>query len=90
MVASPNRTRAKISAGPNAIASRAIGSATAIMTNRLKRPPNVETMTAVPMATLARPCFAIGCPSSTVAAAEGVPGMPSRMAETEPPVMPPI
>ena len=72
------------------MATRDTRSTETIMTIRLKIPPKTDTITAVPSAMDALPCLVIGWPSSTVAAADGVPGMPRRMAETEPPVMPPI
>ena len=53
-------------------------------------PPNPDASTAPPSASPAWPFRAMACPSMTVAAAEGVPGIPSRMPDTEPPVMPPM
>ena len=50
----------------------------------------METITAVPNAILASPFFDREYPSETVAAADGVPGIPIKIAEIEPPVIPPI
>jgi hypothetical protein len=90
IVEKPNNTNANISAGPKPIATFDTKSTDTIIMIRLKIPPKTETMTAVPKARDASPFLVIGCPSRTVAAAEGVPGIPKRIAETDPPVIPPI
>ena len=59
IVDSPKSTSAKISAGPNLIATAATCSISSIMTIRLKRPPNAEATTEAPSARLAWPFRAI-------------------------------
>jgi hypothetical protein len=62
----------------------------ATIISKLTSPPTVEQITARLSARLALPDCRIGYPSSAVAAADGMPGTPMRMADTEPPVMPPM
>ncbi len=57
---------------------------------RLNIPPYREAMTEIPNAFPANPFLAIWNPSMTVAEAEGVPGIFKRIAETAPPVIPPM
>jgi len=60
IVDSPNTTRAKISAGPNDMAMRETRFTDTTITMRLKMPPKVETITAMPSAIDARPVLAMG------------------------------
>ena len=90
MVDRPKMTSAVISAGPKASATRASTCTEISMMTRLRMPPMPAATVAVPMARLAWLLRAIMWPSNTVAAADGVPGTPIRIAEMAPPVMPPI
>ena len=83
-------TSAVISAGPKASATSASSFTATSMMTRLKMPPMPAATVAVPIARLALLFLASRWPSNTVAAAEGVPGTPIRIAEMAPPVMPPI
>ena len=53
MVENPKRTSMNISAGPNLIANLLIKSTRITMMTKLRSPPMVETITAVPRAILA-------------------------------------
>ena len=53
-------------------------------------PPMKENTTPVPSAFAASPFFAIGAPSKQVAIEEEVPGIFNRIAEINPPDIPPI
>ena len=86
----PKITSAVISAGPKASATRASTCTEISMMSKLRMPPMPAATVAVPMARLAWLFFANMWPSKTVAAADGVPGTPIRIAEIAPPVMPPI
>jgi len=56
----------------------------------LSRPPTKEVRIPTPNALPASPLSAMGPPSNTVAIEEAVPGILSRIAEINPPEIPPI
>ena len=76
------------SAGPNFSAYLAIGCAIRIRIILENRHPKAELNRAVFIAFPAFPFLASAWPSATVAAAAGVPGVPIRTAEIDPPNVP--
>ncbi len=89
MMDSPKTASVKNSAGPKLIVNSATAGAPTRRTIALKIPPNVDATSAIIKAFLAFPCFARGYPSSIVAAAAFVPGVPIRIALIDPPNSPP-
>lgn len=89
MTDSPNTASMNISPGPNDIAMPAIVGERNVITSAPMMPPQKEENIAMESARPACPFWHIGYPSSSVAAAAGVPGAWMRMAEIDPPYMPP-
>lgn len=85
----PNIIRAKYSSGPNLRANRANCGAINIKQKVEIIPPVVDAIVAIPIAFPASPFWANGYPSSTVAAADGVPGIEIRIADIDPPYIAP-
>jgi hypothetical protein len=77
------------SGGEKLLANLASVGAATIKTNPPNSPPSADAEIAMPIASEARPLCAIGYPSNSVAAASGVPGIRSRIAEIDPPHDPP-
>src|SRR4029079_13266829 len=75
----------KNSHGPNSSASEAKGPVNSIKTMPPKAPPISADQTPTQTERPASPFFVIGKPSKIVATADGVPGMPIRLAVIEPP-----
>jgi len=86
---SPNIIRAKYSSGPNLRANLANCGAINIKQKVEIIPPVAEAIVATPIAFPASPFWDKGYPSSTVAAAEGVPGIERRIADIDPPYIAP-
>lgn len=80
---------AKYSQGPNSSANLARGTVAPIRKTAPSRPPMAEAHVPNQTARPGSPFFAIGNPSNVVAIADGVPGMPMRLALTSPPAEPP-
>ena len=85
MAVRPSAASAKVSAGPKRTAIFASAGAVSSSTVPPISPPIQEASVASVTASEARPASAIGWASSRVAAAIGVPGMPSTVAVTAPP-----
>ena len=85
MAVSPSAASAKVSAGPKRTAILASAGAVSSSTVPPISPPTQDASVASVTASEERPASAIGCASSRVAAAMGVPGMPSTVAVTAPP-----
>ena len=79
----------KNSHGPNASASEAKGPVSSIRQRPPSAPPMKADQTPTQTDRPASPFLVIGKPSKVVATAEGVPGMPIRLAVIEPPAEPP-
>ena len=84
-VASPAMASQKVSGAPKASDHRASVGVKKRRTAVPIRPPMVEPMTAMAMASRALPFCARGKPSMAVQMAAGVPGVLSSTAEMEPP-----
>src|SRR5690625_2891277 len=87
---SENKVTLKYSQGPNLIVSFASWGATKIKAAILNIVPMAENTIPTPIAFPASPFKAIGLPSKQVAIEEGVPGILSKIAEINPPEIPPI
>ena len=89
-VVKPKMITATYSTGPKATAMRAKKGASRISASQPIMQPTRLLVMPTPRALPASPFWARGKPSNVVAMEAGVPGMPSRMAVTRPPEMPPI
>ncbi len=89
MTVKPSSTRLNKSGARKPSAMSARRGAIKNRHNALNSPPRKLARTAIPSARPASPRATIGCPSSAVAAADGVPGMLSMIAAKLPPSMPP-
>jgi len=85
MMPRPKKAKAKNSGGPNFKAILAICGEQKVIIKALINPPKKDAMVAMPIAFPANPFLPITYPSNTVAAAEGVPGIPIKIAEIDPP-----
>ena len=81
----PNTLMARYSRGPNLTASSASSGAMNARHTTLTSPPMMDPVSDRPRASPPRPSLNILWPSWTVAMAAPVPGMPTAMAEIEPP-----
>jgi len=86
----PNIANIVYSGGPNFKATLAKRGATVIKTRTLTIPPKTDAVVARAMAFPVSPFWLMGYPSSTVAAAAGVPGIPKVIEVIAPPYTPPI
>ena len=89
MTDKPNIASAKNSAGPNFNAIFEMSGDKKVITRAPMIPPLKEENKAIVNARPGSPFCPIGYPSSTVAAAAGVPGVWMRIAAMEPPYIPP-
>ena len=85
MITIPTRASVHFSAGPKARVIFATRGLKKIRNISEPRPPIMEAMTAAPSACPAIPFLVISCPSSVVAMALGLPGMPKSMAGMDAP-----
>ena len=81
----PNTATAKYSGAPKDMAARASIGAMKIRARALTMPPTKEAMVAMSKARRDSPRAVRAGPSSMVAAADTVPGVPTRMAVMQPP-----
>ena len=89
MMVSPSSARVIYSSGPNCSATLASWGARMLSITMLNTPPMNEQITEVPSASPALPFLAMGWASKVVQIEDGVPGMASSVADTEPPAVPP-
>ena len=85
IIVKPNKANAKYSGALKRSAKSAKIGATAINTMVLINPPIKEATAAMLNAFAAKPLMAMVCPSNTVAAEAGVPGVFNKIAAIEPP-----
>ena len=88
-IESANTNSAKNSQGPNSSANEANGPVSSIRHSPPSAPPMKADQAPTQTERPASPFLVIGKPSKVVATAEGVPGMPIRLAVIEPPAEPP-
>ena len=88
-VAKANIISAKVSGGPKASATSAMGRAKRVNRTTEMVPPTNDAVAAATRALSASPCRASGRPSKVVATAVEAPGMPSMMELMAPPYMAP-